>query len=109
MLFERQVDDIEKTFKEDCPDTRNSKIFDLMDELLSYGVQVVAHDPVADTSEVEKHYGITLQTWDALCALDIDTCIIAVGHDFYRQGNLECRVCPGRRLAVLQHLAWSAP
>ncbi len=76
------------TFKEDCPDTRNSKIFDLIDELLSYGVQVVAHDPMADASKVKKHYGITLQTWDGLCALDIDTCIIAVGHDFYRQGNL---------------------
>ena len=76
------------TFKEDCPDTRNSKVFDLIQELSSYGVQVVVHDPMADTLEVKKHYGITLQTWDELCALDIDTCIIAVGHDFYRQGHL---------------------
>lgn len=76
------------TFKEDCPDTRNSKIFDLIAEIKKYGGNVVVHDPLADTNEVLKSHNVALLSWDELCGLDIDTCILAVGHDFYRKGNL---------------------
>ena len=54
------------TFKEDCPDLRNSRVIDVIRELESYGAKVVVHDPVADTKEAFHEYGIDLRTWDDL-------------------------------------------
>ncbi|HBA02508.1 MAG TPA: nucleotide sugar dehydrogenase, partial [Clostridium sp.] len=48
------------TFKEDCPDTRNTKVVDIIDELKDYGVNVLATDPVACKEEVKKEYGIDM-------------------------------------------------
>ena len=76
------------TFKENCPDIRNSKVFDLISELAEYGLKIVCHDPVANAAEVKQHYGIDLISWDDLNNLEIDTAIVCVGHDFYREGNL---------------------
>jgi UDP-N-acetyl-D-galactosamine dehydrogenase len=42
------------TFKEDVPDLRNSKVFDIVAELREYGVRVLGHDPVADTEEISR-------------------------------------------------------
>ena len=54
------------TFKEDCPDLRNSRVIDVIRELESYGAKVIVHDPVADTKEAFHEYGIDLRTWDDL-------------------------------------------
>jgi UDP-N-acetyl-D-galactosamine dehydrogenase len=54
------------TFKENCPDIRNSKVADIVSELQSYGVEVHVHDPVADPDDARHEYGITLKNWDAL-------------------------------------------
>ena len=54
------------TFKENCPDLRNSKVVDLIQELESYGVTVQVHDPVADAREAMEEYGITLHNWEQL-------------------------------------------
>lgn len=54
------------TFKEDCPDLRNSKVVDMIHELQSYGVQVHVHDPVADAREAFDEYGLTLESWEQL-------------------------------------------
>ena len=54
------------TFKEDCPDLRNSKVIDVIRELQSYGVKVHVHDPLADNEECQHEYGIGLTEWDAL-------------------------------------------
>jgi UDP-N-acetyl-D-galactosamine dehydrogenase len=54
------------TFKEDCPDLRNSRVIDVIRELESYGAKVVVHDPVADTKEAFHEYGVDLRTWDDL-------------------------------------------
>ena len=54
------------TFKENCPDLRNSKVIDVIRELQSYGVVVTVHDPVADASEAMSHYGLPLTAWDDL-------------------------------------------
>jgi UDP-N-acetyl-D-galactosamine dehydrogenase len=54
------------TFKENCPDLRNSKVVDMIHELQSYGVQVHVHDPVADGREALEEYGLTLESWDQL-------------------------------------------
>ncbi|SEN80976.1 UDP-N-acetyl-D-galactosamine dehydrogenase [Duganella sp. CF517] len=66
------------TFKENCPDLRNSKVADLIRELESYGLQVHVHDPVADADEAMHEYGVKLESWDELpCA---EALIAAVGH-----------------------------
>ena len=54
------------TFKENCPDLRNSKVADLIRELESYGLQVHVHDPVADPEEAMHEYGVRLESWDEL-------------------------------------------
>ncbi len=54
------------TFKEDCPDLRNSKVIDVIRELQSYGCKVHVHDPVAESHEAEEEYGVGLTAWDAL-------------------------------------------
>jgi len=54
------------TFKEDCPDLRNSRVIDVIRELESYGAKVVVHDPVADTKEAHHEYGVDLVAWDDL-------------------------------------------
>jgi UDP-N-acetyl-D-glucosamine/UDP-N-acetyl-D-galactosamine dehydrogenase len=66
------------TFKENCPDLRNSKVADIVHELESYGCDVHVHDPVADSAESEHEYGIKLQSWESLPKAD--ALIMAVPH-----------------------------
>jgi UDP-N-acetyl-D-galactosamine dehydrogenase len=54
------------TFKEDCPDLRNSRVIDVIRELESYGAKVIVHDPVADVKEAHHEYGVDLVTWENL-------------------------------------------
>jgi UDP-N-acetyl-D-galactosamine dehydrogenase len=54
------------TFKEDCPDLRNSRVIDVIRELQSYGADVVVHDPVAQAGEALHEYGVELKAWEAL-------------------------------------------
>lgn len=54
------------TFKENCPDLRNSKVIDVVRELESYGVTVHVHDPVAEAEEAMHEYGVKLVAWDDL-------------------------------------------
>jgi len=66
------------TFKEDCPDLRNSRVIDVIQELESYGVQVFVHDPVPAQNEAHEEYGIALLSWDALPVAD--AMVLAVAH-----------------------------
>src|SRR5205814_8167309 len=52
------------TFKEDCPDIRNSRVVDLIRELKSFGANVLVHDPIADPNEAMHEYGIHLTAWE---------------------------------------------
>lgn len=70
------------TFKENCPDIRNSKVMDMVREFQNWGMQVVVSDPVADADEVQREYGITLQNIDA--SQPVDVLVVAVGHSVYR-------------------------
>ncbi|MEM9171990.1 MAG: Vi polysaccharide biosynthesis UDP-N-acetylglucosamine C-6 dehydrogenase TviB [Pseudomonadota bacterium] len=70
------------TFKEDCPDIRNTKVIDLIEELQGYGCQVDVHDPWADASEAHDEYGVTLI--DGPQAGAYDAAVIAVAHKQYR-------------------------
>jgi len=71
------------TFKEDCPDLRNSKVVDIVRELESYGMVVQVHDPLADAGEAKLHYGITLCEWAKL--ENLEALIVAVAHKAYRE------------------------
>ena len=66
------------TFKEDCPDTRNSKVIDIVNELNEYGISPVICDPVADKEEAKHEYGIDFTDMSEI--KDIDAIIIAVSH-----------------------------
>lgn len=70
------------TFKENCPDIRNSKVADLVTELQTWGVRVVVADPWADPDEVMHEYGIALGQIDA--QHPVDSLIVAVGHNEFR-------------------------
>ncbi|WP_395645254.1 nucleotide sugar dehydrogenase [Terricaulis sp.] len=72
------------TFKEDVPDVRNSKVFDVIDEVRSFGFEVVAHDPHADPRHAEAHGG-ALSPLDALAPAD--AVIVAVAHKEFRDGG----------------------
>lgn len=54
------------TFKENCPDTRNTRVIDVIRELESYGAHVHVHDPVADATEANHEYGVSLTSWERL-------------------------------------------
>ncbi len=70
------------TFKENCPDIRNSKVVDLVRELESWGVKVVVVDAWASADEVMHEYGLLLGTIDE--ANKVDSLVVAVGHNEYR-------------------------
>ncbi|HEY8608881.1 MAG TPA: nucleotide sugar dehydrogenase [Noviherbaspirillum sp.] len=70
------------TFKENCPDIRNTKVIDLVRELEAWGVRAVVADPWADPAEVEHEYGLTLGKVDA--EHPVDALVVAVGHNEYR-------------------------
>jgi UDP-N-acetyl-D-galactosamine dehydrogenase len=71
------------TFKEDCPDLRNSKVIDIIKELRCFGVTPLVHDAIADAAEAKHEYGVDLVSWDSLTQLD--HIIVAVAHKAYRE------------------------
>jgi UDP-N-acetyl-D-galactosamine dehydrogenase len=71
------------TFKDNCPDIRNSKVVDLIEELREWGVKVVVSDPWANPAEVENEYGIKLATIDL--NNKVDSLIVAVAHDQFKK------------------------
>lgn len=74
------------TFKENCPDTRNTRVIDIINELKEYGINPVVADPVADKQETYELYGINL--CDVSDIRDVDALIIAVAHDEFIQMNV---------------------
>ena len=70
------------TFKEDCPDARNSKVNDILKELQEYGINPLVCDPVADAPDAKRFYGVDLVGIDELN--DLDCLIIAVAHKEFK-------------------------
>ena len=66
------------TFKENCPDTRNTKVIDIVKELKEYGIMPIIADPEADSDEAKRLYGIDFV--DIATIKDMDAIIIAVAH-----------------------------
>jgi UDP-N-acetyl-D-galactosamine dehydrogenase len=84
------------TFKENCPDLRNSKVIDVIRELESYGVAVHVHDPVALPQEARHEYGLELESWEQLPKAD--AIVAAVAHSQFRQRPVEdiaAKLSPG--------------
>jgi len=75
------------TFKEDVPDTRNSRVVDVVRELQSFGANVFVHDPVACPKEAEHEYGIRLTPWDELPRAA--AVVGAVAHRAFKERPLE--------------------
>jgi UDP-N-acetyl-D-galactosamine dehydrogenase len=70
------------TFKENCPDLRNSKVADVIRELQELGCKVSVHDPIADSEESVDHYGVALTPWEELPP-QADAIVVAVPHRSY--------------------------
>lgn len=71
------------TFKENCPDTRNTRVIDIVNELREYGINPVIADPQADADEARNEYGVEFHTLDSVRGMD--AVVLAVGHDEFRQ------------------------
>ena len=70
------------TFKEDCPDLRNSKGVDVIRELKAFGVDVLVHDPRVDEHEAMEEYGLQLTSWERLPRAD--ALVLAVAHKEFK-------------------------
>lgn len=66
------------TFKENCPDTRNTKVIDIYKELGEYGITPIVVDPAADAEEAKRLYGISFESMEAV--KDMDAVLVAVAH-----------------------------
>ena len=71
------------TFKENCPDTRNTKVIDIVKELREYGIEPVIADPEADTAEANRLYGISFVEMGEIS--DMDAVILAVSHKVFEK------------------------
>lgn len=74
------------TFKENCPDTRNTRVIDIVKELSEYGITPVLCDPVADKAGAKREYGLRFASLDSI--KDCDAVILAVAHDEFKKLSL---------------------
>lgn len=81
-----QVNVLGLTFKENCPDIRNTRVIDVISELKSYGMHVHVHDPVADAGEARHEYGLDLVPWESLPRAD--AIVVAVAHRRFLERSL---------------------
>ncbi len=73
------------TFKENCPDLRNTRVVDIIEELQSYGISVDVHDPHADPAAAEAEYGLSLSSSPQDGAYD--AVVLAVAHQEYKDAD----------------------
>ncbi len=95
------------TFKENCPDVRNTKVVDIVAELASYGCQVDVHDPWVDAAEARDEYGIELVAEPDKGAYDV--VIIAVAHDCFRELGEQGVKAFGSDAAVIYDIKYVLP
>ena len=74
------------TFKENCPDTRNSKVSDIVKQLATYGIKPIVVDPWASDSDAMHEYGVTLTKLEDV--KDVDCVIVAVAHNEFKELSL---------------------
>ncbi len=86
-IKESRVGVLGLTFKENCPDLRNSRVPDIVKELTTYGIEVLVHDPMADLDEAKAFYGIDLISYEKMEMCD--AMVVAVSHAFYADAGLD--------------------
>ena len=89
------------TFKENCPDTRNTKVIDIVNELREYGIEPLISDPVADADEAKRLYGIDFVGIDSV--KDMDAVVLAVAHEAFSgftRDTVDSFFAPGRKVLV---------
>jgi len=72
------------TFKEDCPDLRNTRVIDVIHELRDFGLEIDVHDPHADAAEALQEYGLSLTGAGATAGAGYDGVLMAVAHAGFR-------------------------
>jgi len=91
------------TFKENCPDLRNTKVIDVIRELESYGVDVDVHDPWVDPEEAFGHLSVSMVETPNEGAYD--AVFVAVGHDCFRELNFGAFLALGELVFSLRNLS----
>ena len=89
------------TFKENCPDTRNTKIFDIVQELREYGIEPIIADPAADAAEAKHLYGVEFVDMDTIS--NVDVVVLAVAHaEFahFTMSNMDKFFGQGRKILL---------
>ena len=74
------------TFKENCPDTRNTKIIDIVTELREYGIEPIIADPTADREEAKHLYGVEFV--DMATIKEMDAVVLAVAHEAFQNFSM---------------------
>jgi len=83
------------TFKENCPDVRNTKVIDIVNELGSYNTNLTIYDPWANPSEVMREYNLeTSNNFESITKKTYDAIVLTVGHEEFRNINLAEIKCP---------------
>jgi UDP-N-acetyl-D-galactosamine dehydrogenase len=88
-------------FKENCPDVRNSKVYDIVCELKEYGIDPMIIDPIADSTEVKMHYNLSFSPRSEL--VNLDAVVFAVAHkEFltYSFNDIDAMYREGERVLV---------
>ena len=89
------------TFKENCPDTRNTRVVDIVNELQEYGIDPVVADPTADAAEAKRLYGIEFIDLEGI--RDMEAVILAFAHDEFKSltpAELNRFFAPGRKVLL---------
>ncbi len=89
------------TFKENCPDTRNSKIVDVVNELREYGIEPIIADPTADAGEAKRLYGVEFV--DMSTINDVDAVVLAVAHTEFKSltmADIDALYCEGKKIMI---------
>jgi len=76
------------TFKENCPDVRNTRVIDVIEELQNYGAQVDVHDPWVDPDEVMNEYGVSVMT-ELPAPGQYDGIVLAVAHQEFHELGID--------------------
>jgi UDP-N-acetyl-D-galactosamine dehydrogenase len=77
------------TFKENCPDIRNSRVIDVINELKDFGIDVDVYDPWADPQEVQREYGIDLIQDSTFDIQNYNAVVLAVAHDEFKKLDIQ--------------------
>lgn len=85
-IQEARVGILGLTFKENCPDLRNTRVVDIINELQTFGVQVIVHDPRADADEAKRYYGVNITELNEF--QDLGALILAVPHREYLENSI---------------------